>query len=49
MEDKMPKWILKDHTEEQLKSLYDSMPFVRCSMTFEEYKQECECQRKEMR
>lgn len=45
-EDKMPKWMLNDHTDEQLKKLYEAMPFVRSEMPFEEYKAEWERQRK---
>lgn len=46
--DEMPKWMLKDHTEEELKILYDNLPFVHSSMTFDEYIREWERQRKEI-
>lgn len=45
VEDKMPKWMLMNHTEEQLKDLYDALPFVRNDMTFEEFITEWKHQR----
>lgn len=45
MEDEMPKWMLRDHTEEELRNLYNGMPFVNSTMTFKEYKTEWERQR----
>lgn len=41
----MPKWMLRDHTEEELRNLYNGMPFVNSTMTFKEYKTEWERQR----
>lgn len=47
MEDKMPKWLLMDQTDEELLNLYSAMPFVRNDMTFDEFKVEWLKQRKE--
>lgn len=44
--DRMPKWMLMNQTEEQLRNLYDAMPFVNNTMAFEEYKEEWIRQRK---
>lgn len=43
----MPAWMLKDHTVEELRSLYINMPFITRNMTFDEYVKEWNRQRKE--